>query len=157
MFSELAYGTERPAICGLIAGCRFGQFAPLRDVLQQICSQTLEASELAEIGKILRYRKDISVLFCSPMLDDASWHAVTELARSTPHGPMVILCATEPDAQVWTELLQHGGFTMCSAPWVEDTMRATVLAAHKRWLRTAEIAQARADNRRSVRMHQNAS
>lgn len=157
MFSEVAYGTERTGVCAVLAGCRCQPFAELRDVLQQVCPQTLEADRLAELGKILRYRKDISVLFCSPELEDSTWHDVVALAQSTPQAPMVILCVTEPDANVWKEFVQRGGFTMCSAPWYDDSLRAMIQAAHKRWLRTAEVAQARADNLRHIRTHQHAS
>jgi len=157
MYSEAAYGTERGSICALVAGCRTTPFTQLRDVLKQVCSQTLEADQLADIGKILRYRKDISVLVCGPDLTDADWHDVAALASSTPQSPMLILGVTEPDPAVWTELLQIGGFTMCAAPWHADGVRATVEAAYKRWLRTAQVQEARAQNLQHIRLQRFAS
>jgi len=156
MYSEPAYGTEHASICALVAGCHTSSLAYLREVLQQVCSQTLEANQLADVGKILRYRKDVSVLFCGPELADGTWHDVAELVQSIPRSPMLILGLAEPDAMLWTELLEVGGFGICAPPWYPEGVRAMVEAAYKRWLRTAEVAAARAENLQHIRAQRHA-
>src|SRR4051794_29397193 len=108
MYSEAVYGLDRVSVCALIAGCSNPPYVHLRNALGDVCSQTLEADRLADVGKILRHRKDISILFCGPELADARWQDVAALVHSPPQAPMLILAVRSPEAAIWTELLELG-------------------------------------------------
>ena len=144
-------------MCVLIAGCQAPPFDRLREVLRQVCSQTLEADTLADVGRILRSRKDISVVFSAPTLKDASWRDVANLTRFSSQAPMLVLGVEGADPSTWTELLENGGFGLCASPWQPQTVRVTVQTAFRRWVRTAQIAEARAENLRHIQSQRYAS
>ncbi len=157
MYSDAVYGPERISVCTLIAGCQDSPFDRLRDVLRQVCSQTLETDSLADVGRILRSRKDLSIVVSAPTLKDASWRDVANLTRFSSQTPMLILGVEQTDPATWTELLENGGFSLCASPWQPEAVRATVQSAFRRWVRTAQIAQARAENLRHIQAHRYAS
>lgn len=157
MYSDSVYGPQRISVCALIAGCQDPPFVRLRDVLKQVCSQTLEADNLADLGRVLRSRKDISVVVSAPGLKDASWRDVASLTRFSSQTPMLIVGVERADPATWTELLESGGFGLCASPWQPEAVRTTVQAAFRRWLRTAQIAEARADNLRHIQAQRYAS
>lgn len=76
MYSDALYDVEPISVCALLAGCQDGAFDRLRDVLTQVCSQTLQVDSLADVGRTLRSRRDISVVVSTPTLKDASWRDV---------------------------------------------------------------------------------
>ena len=157
MYSDALYDVNRISVCALIAGGQDPAFDRLRDVLRQVCSQTLQADSLADVGRILRSRRDISVIVSTPTLKDATWRDVANLTRFSPQTPMLILGVERADPATWSELLENGGFGLCASPWQPESVRSTIQAAFRRWLRTAQIAEARAENLRHIQAQRYAS
>lgn len=157
MYSDALYDVDRISVCALLAGCQDPAFDRLRDVLAQVCSQTLQVDSLADVGRALRSRRDISVVVSTPALKDASWRDVANLTRFSSQTPMLILAVQRADPATWTELLKNGGFALCASPWQPEALRSTIQAAFRRWVRTAQIAQARAENLRHIQAQRYAS
>jgi hypothetical protein len=156
MSSEALHSHDERRICTLLAGCNEPRFAPLAEGVAEATEQIIQADRLSEIGKILRYRRDIPVLICGPVLRDADWQDVASLTRSVSHAPMLLVACERPDAALWAEVLDSGGFGLCIPPWYREKLREALEAANSRWWRQREILQAREQNLCSLQQRRTA-
>jgi DNA-binding NtrC family response regulator len=94
-------------------------------------------------------RERVPVVVCRTDLPDTTWKHVLITLQEFHLPPTVIVLSDREDIDLWTEVLNQGGFDTVHRGTTPDTARQMLRQAHRRWMRREEILTARKMNPRS--------
>ena len=88
----------------------------------------LEARSREAAARLLRARP-VPVIVCDCTLPDGGWKDVLEEAAALPHPPVVIVTSRLADDQLWSEVMNLGGYDVLEKPFnLSELVRVVSLA-----------------------------
>jgi DNA-binding NtrC family response regulator len=110
------------------------------------CQWVRTASEMLDMIR----RGPVPVVVCRRELPDSAWKNVLIATQEFRLPPSVIVLSDAEDIDLWTEVLNQGGFDTVHRGVRRDVVAQTLRQAHRRWKRKQEILSARHKNPASV-------
>jgi DNA-binding NtrC family response regulator len=98
-----------------------------------------------EMLDVLRQSR-VPVVICRTELPDSTWKHVLITLQEFHVPPSVIVLSDGEDIDLWTEVLNHGGFDTIHRGVSREPVLHTVRQAFRRWKRKEEILMARKKN-----------
>lgn len=95
-------------------------------------------------------RRPVPVVVCRKELPDSKWKTVLITVQELKLPPSVIVLTDAEDIDLWTEVLNQGGFDTVHRGAQREAMLHTLRDAYRRWKRKEEIIDARRSNPASV-------
>lgn len=92
----------------------------------------------------------VPVVVCRTELPDTTWKHILITLQEFHLPPTVIVLSDKEDIDLWTEVLNQGGFDTIHKATPPDVARGLMRRAHRRWMRREEILTARKMNPRAA-------
>jgi DNA-binding NtrC family response regulator len=73
------------------------------------------------------------VVICECSLPDGNWEDVLGQTADLPDAPRLIVTSPEPDARLWAEVLNMGGYDVLATPFDQNEVIRVVSGAWRSW------------------------
>jgi len=110
------------------------------------CRWVRTGSQMLDVVRSSR----VPVVVCRTELPDTTWKHILITLQEFHVPPTVIVLSDNEDIDLWTEVLNQGGFDTIYKGTPPDSARHLLRQAHRRWKRREEILTARKMNPRAA-------
>ena len=90
------------------------------------------APDLADAKAFLE-RHPVPVVVCPKVLPGATWKDVFAAIARLPNPPKVLVYASQPTSDLWSEFLNAGGYDLLPLPFDQDEVLRTISLASRQW------------------------
>lgn len=107
----------------------------LRQIFHHQDWQIARARTCQEAGRLMAEREP-AVVICDMNLGDGCWRQLLEQAQSLEHPPMIVVVAPSADNNLWSEVLNLGGYDVLLRPFEKTEVIRVISMAWRHWRET---------------------